>query len=391
MPDPTSNYIRDEMSGLIPVEIATEIMQNTVRGSTLMRLCKIEEMKTDRKKVPVLTNGPGAYWVGKGKRITASKATWITPELVAEVLSVIIPAPKEALDDAPFDFFESMKPAVSEAFAAAIDGAGLFGINSPFGTNVYDAAEHAGNIVNRTSANFDIDASGAMAKVEDGEADVDGFAARIGVKDDMRKARGANGEAILTMDAANEKLYSLPIGFTRKASAWDKDKADLIAGEWRFALLGYRAEIEYEILKEATLFSAVTEDGQPISLAENNMVALKAIMRIGFLVVKENAFAVLAPTAAVLRALTVTSVAGTASGDTAITITQALGTGNSYRYKVADNPTLPKYDQKCITGWSVWDGSADITAATGKKIVIVEIDEDGEARGAGMATVTAKA
>jgi HK97 family phage major capsid protein len=389
--DPTSNYMRDELSGFVPVDIASEIMQNTVRGSTLMRLCKVEEMTTDRKKVPVLTNGPGAYWVGKGKRITASKGTWIFPELVAELLSVIIPAPKETLDDSPVDFFEAMKPATAEAFAAAIDGAGLFGIDSPFGTNVYDAAEHAGSIVNRTSANFDIDASGAMAKVEEGEADVDGFAARIGVKDTMRKTRGANGEAILTMDASGEKMYSLPIGFTHKSAAWDKDKADLIAGEWRFAILGVRAEIEYEILTQATLFSVVMDDGSPLSLAENHMIALKATMRIAFLVVKENAFAVLAPAAATLRALTVTSAAGTASGDTAITVSPSLVSGNSYRYKVGDSLTLPKYDQKCITGWSVWNGSADITAATGKKIVIVEIDEDGEARGAGMATVTAKA
>lgn len=389
--DPTSNYMRDELSGFIPTDIATDIMQTAVRGSTLMRLCKVEEMTTDRKKVPVLANGPGAYWVGKGKRITASKGTWLFPELVAELLSVIIPAPKETLDDTPVDFFEAMKPAVGEAFAAAVDGAGLFGINSPFATSIYAAVENTGNIVNRTSANFDIDASDAMAKVEEGECDVDGFAARIGTKNIMRKTRGANGEAIFTMDASGEKLYSLPIGFTYKAAAWDKDKADIIAGEWRFALIGVRAEIEYEILKEATLQSVVMEDGLPLSLAENHMVALKAIMRIAFLVVKESAFAVLAPAASVLSALTVTSVAGATTGKTAISVTPALVSGNSYLYKVAANPALPKYDAKLTTGWTAWDGSADITAATGQKIVIAEVTGDGEARRAGIATVTAKA
>lgn len=389
--DPTSNYMRDELSGFIPTDIATEIMQNAVRGSTLMRLCKVEEMTTDRKKVPVLTDGPGAYWVGKGKRITASKGTWIFPELVAELLSVIVPAPKETLDDSPVDFFEAMKPATGEAFAAAIDGAGLFGIDSPFSTNVYSAAENAGHIINRTSANFDIDASGAMAKVEEGESDVDGFAARIGVKNIMRTTRATDGTVIYSMDASGEKLYSLPVGFNRKASAWDNDKADLIAGEWKFAIVGVRAEIEYEILKEATLSSVVMDDGLPLNLAENHMIAMKATMRIAFLVVKEKAFAVLAPAASVLRALTVTSVAGTASGDTAITVAPALLAGCSYKYKVAANPTMPKFDQICTTGYLAWDGVSDITAATGLKIVIVEVDADNEARGAGIATVTAKA
>ena len=39
------------------------------------------------------------------------------------------------------------------------------------------------------------------------------------------------------------------------------------------------------------------EDGNPLSLAENDMVAIKATMRIGFLPVKDGAFAVLAPKA----------------------------------------------------------------------------------------------
>ena len=38
-------------------------------------------------------------------------------------------------------------------------------------------------------------------------------------------------------------------------------------------------------------------DGKPLSLAENDMVAIKATMRLGFLPVKENAFAALKPKA----------------------------------------------------------------------------------------------
>ena len=38
-------------------------------------------------------------------------------------------------------------------------------------------------------------------------------------------------------------------------------------------------------------------DGKPLSLAENDMVAIKATMRLGFLRVKEGAFAALTPKA----------------------------------------------------------------------------------------------
>ncbi|MCI8632513.1 MAG: hypothetical protein HFE64_03390 [Lachnospiraceae bacterium] len=87
--------------------------------------------------------------------------------------------------------------------------------------------------------------------------------------------------------------------------------------------------------------------------------------------------------------LTVTSVAGTNSGDTKITVSPALTSGNSYKYKVADNATLPAAGQNVRT-WTNWDGSADITAATGKEIVIVECDADYKAVKGGVATVTAK-
>lgn len=86
--------------------------------------------------------------------------------------------------------------------------------------------------------------------------------------------------------------------------------------------------------------------------------------------------------------LTVTSVAGTASGDTAITVSPALTSGNSYRYKVATNATMPAYGQSVKT-WTAWDGTSDITAATGKEIVIVECDAGYKAIKAGIATVTA--
>lgn len=87
--------------------------------------------------------------------------------------------------------------------------------------------------------------------------------------------------------------------------------------------------------------------------------------------------------------LTVTSVAGTNTGDTKITVSPTLTSGNTYKYKVSDNATFPAYGQNVKT-WTVWDGTADITAATGKEIVIVECDANYQAVKAGIATVTAK-
>lgn len=91
-----------------------------------------------------------------------------------------------------------------------------------------------------------------------------------------------------------------------------------------------------------------------------------------------------------LGALTVTSAAGTNTGDTKLTVTPAKASSDSYKYKVADSAMTVAYGQNVQT-WQAWDGTADITATTGKVITVVECDGSYKALKAGSATVTAKA
>ena len=92
-----------------------------------------------------------------------------------------------------------------------------------------------------------------------------------------------------------------------------------------------------------------------------------------------------------LGSLTVVSAAGTAVGDTAITVNgYTPGTGETLKYKVADTAPDVKYGQNLKT-WSTWNGTDDITAATGKKITVAYVDSNYRAQAAGNTTVTAKA
>lgn len=88
--------------------------------------------------------------------------------------------------------------------------------------------------------------------------------------------------------------------------------------------------------------------------------------------------------------MTVTSAAGTNTGDTTLTVTPAKASGNSYKIKVADNTTNVTYGQNVQT-WTAWDSTSDITAQTGKVVTVVECDSGYKAQKAGSATVTAKA
>ena len=90
--------------------------------------------------------------------------------------------------------------------------------------------------------------------------------------------------------------------------------------------------------------------------------------------------------------LTVGSEAGTAQGDTKLTVAgHTLETGESYVYKTNATaaPTVKLGDD--LTGWTAWDGDDDITATTDHKITVAVKGADGTAVAAGSATVTSKA
>lgn len=89
-----------------------------------------------------------------------------------------------------------------------------------------------------------------------------------------------------------------------------------------------------------------------------------------------------------LPELKVVSVAGTA-GKTLIYVNPALTGGNTYVYKTAASVDLPLADAVLTTGWTAWNGAAEITATTGHDIAIVEINATNEAVKGGLATVTA--
>ncbi|MBQ1622424.1 MAG: phage major capsid protein, partial [Selenomonas sp.] len=139
--------------------------------------------------------------------------------------------------------------------------------------------------------------SDVMALVENEGMDVNGFAAGYDLKNSLRKLRDGNGNQLFVSGVDQNTLYSQPIEFSRNG-AWDKTKARAIAGAWNYAIVGVRDQIQYETLREATLQSVTMGDNKPLSLAENDMIAIKATMRLGFLPVKENAFAILTPKAA---------------------------------------------------------------------------------------------
>ena len=92
-------------------------------------------------------------------------------------------------------------------------------------------------------------------------------------------------------------------------------------------------------------------------------------------------------------ALTVESEAGASQGKTALTVsghTLAAGEGYVYKTNASAAPAVALGDD-LSSGWTSWDGEADITATTGHYITVAVKDANSEAVAGGSATVTSKA
>lgn len=377
-------YLKNELAGFVPTPQANDIIKDVTRGSSILRMSKIENMTSEKKKFNVLVDGPGAYWVGEGERIQTSGAQWIHPEIVAKKLAVIIPVTKEKLEDSTINVFSELRPDIAEAFYRAIDAACVFGTNSPFTTNIMKSVTE-NNMTVTDNTNIDIAVSDAMALVEENGYDPNGFIGRVGVKNMLRKLRDSNGAPAYVNGTSGTELYGRPIEFVRNG-AWDNTRADLITGEWKYSIVGIRSGISYEILKEATLQGTLDTDGKPLSLAEQDMVAIKATMRLGYLVVKDNAFAAWKNGVPTLGTLSVESTAGT-TGKTVITVSPNPIGGHKLVYKTAAS-TAPSvaYDDD-LSSWTELANGAEITATNGHKITVAEVTAEGKARKSGSADV----
>ena len=93
-----------------------------------------------------------------------------------------------------------------------------------------------------------------------------------------------------------------------------------------------------------------------------------------------------------LGAVTVTSAAGAADGDSNITLSAyTLGAGEKWVYKTGATAPTVTYGQKLGSTWTELDSGDDITpTATHTRITVAAVDANGRAQAAGSATLTVK-
>lgn len=281
---------RTGAEALIPVQESNEIIQGTIaQSAVLSRGRKLANMTSRQYKVPVLDMLPIAYFVnGDTGQKKTSKMAWDKKFIVAEEIAVIVPIPEAVLDDSEYDIWAEVKPRVTEAFGKVIDGAILFDTEKPstWRDGIVATATKAGTVVTLGSADNLYDKimaeDGVIAKVEDCGYFVNGHMADISMRAKLRGLKDKNEQPLFKSDLQGATSYALdgsPISFPNNG-AFDKSKALMISGDFSQLVYSIRQDITFKLFTEGIVQN--TDGSIAYNLMQNDMVALRAVMRLGW-------------------------------------------------------------------------------------------------------------
>ena len=285
----SGSIVRENLAGLIPEPVTREIFQGVVEQSAVLKAGrKLPNMTSKTQSINVLDMLPLAYWVDgdTGFKRTSAQA-WEKKKLYAEELAVIIPIPEAVLDDTNYDIWGEVKPRIVEAMGRRIDEAILFGTGKPstWRKSVVETATDAGASVTQTSDLFTdiMGINGVIAKAEESGFMPTGVMAAVGMRAQLRGLTDENGQPIFLSNMQGRASYMLDgmeMSFPMNG-AWDPEEALMIVGDFHQLVYSIRQDVTYKILTEATIVDPTSRE-VIYSLAQQDMVALRAVMRLGW-------------------------------------------------------------------------------------------------------------
>ena len=287
---------RSALSGLIPEPVTREIMQGAIAESAVLRMGRrLANMSSKTQTINVLDALPSAYFVngeatdsGAGdawKQTT--KMAWDKKKIYAEEIAVIVPIPEAVLDDSDYDIWGEVRPRLTEAFGKVIDAAILFGTNKPstWRNGVVPSAISAGNGVPIGTSVFDdiMGENGLIAKVELDGFNPNGVMSAIQMRGKLRGLKDTTGQPIFKSDMQGATRYGLDgmDMYFPMNGAFDPTQAQMIVGDWSQLVYAIRQDMTFKIFTEGVIQDPSTK-AITYNLMQNDMVALRAVMRLGW-------------------------------------------------------------------------------------------------------------
>ena len=283
--DPEKVLVSEKKDGKFYGKFTDIIMKEVAENSLVMQLGRYIEMDgKQEKKFVIQTDGVSAYWVNETEKIKTDKPQLIEATLVAKKLGIILVASREALNYTWQRFFDEMKPQIVDAFYKKIDEAGLLGLENPFANSVTKVATDSGAVI-QGPINYE-NILKLEEKLYENDIEPNAFVSKVQNRTALREAR--NGDKKTIYDKANNTLDGIIVADMKSKQI---KKGDLIAGNFDHLVYGVPYNITYKISEEGQISTMKNSDDTPINLFEQEMIAIRATMDIGVLVIKDKAFA----------------------------------------------------------------------------------------------------
>lgn len=279
---------RTGAEALIPDDRAAEIIQGAIAQSAVLSMGRrLANMTSKQTRLPVLDALPIAYFVnGDNGPKKTTKQAWDKKTIIAEEIAVIVPIPEAVLDDSDYDIWGEVRPRVEEAFGQVIDAAVLFGTDKPstWREGLVTSATTAGAVKQIGTNLYDdlLDEGGTISKVEESGYFVTGHIADIGMRAKLRGLKDGNDRPLFLssmQQAGNYSLDGSAIQFPRNG-AFDKASALMISGDFSQLVYSIRQDITFKLFTEGVVQN--TDGTIAYNLMQNDMVALRAVMRLGW-------------------------------------------------------------------------------------------------------------
>ncbi|MEX2805032.1 phage major capsid protein [Streptococcus sp. H31] len=283
--NPEHVLVSQQKDGTLITPYTNLILKEVAETSAVMQLGKYVEMSGKQEvTTSIQTDGISAYWVNETEKIRTNKPEVVPVKLRAHKLGVILLASREALQYTWAQFFEDMKPQIVEAFRTKIDEAGILGVNNPFANSVEKAVNATSNVITG-AVNFD-NVLALQDKLYDADVEANGIISKVQNRSALREAR--DGNKISIYDRSANTVDGIQVVDIKSAKL---PKGTLFAGDFDHLIYGVPYNISYKISEEGQISTVTNEDGTPVNLFEQEMIALRATMDIAVMVTKDTAFA----------------------------------------------------------------------------------------------------
>lgn len=296
-----NNLSRTDIAPLIPEDVLDTFLADLEDTSVALSTFRRVPVAQSQTRFPILSALPIGYWVtgDTGLKQTTEMA-WSNKYLNVEELAVIAPIPERVLDDlmdaglnGGIDIWAEIQPTVVAEFARVIDQAVFFGTNAPatFPTNILAACQAVLPTPNTHTEGAAISAGGiqddldqTIGLIEPQGFDFDTVIANRSLRGKLRRARNTLGDRLEGLNPDLTEYLGQPIKYPMRGlwpTATGGVSPEAFVGQFNDQfVIGIRRDMQMKLLDQA-----VIQDNTGViqyNLAQQDMVAMRFTMRLGW-------------------------------------------------------------------------------------------------------------